>query len=68
MLCCPITTQVKGYPFEVAVEGTAKVRGVILADQVKSLDWQVRKAEKKGKVSRAVLEEVVDKVRAILEG
>jgi len=41
---------------------------VILADQVKSLDWQVRKAEKKGKVSRAVLEEVVDKVRAILEG
>ena len=68
MLCCPITTQVKGYPFEVDLEGTAKVRGVILADQVKSMDWQVRKAEKKGKVSRAALEEVVDKVRAILEG
>jgi len=68
MLCCPITTQVKGYPFEVVVEGAAKVRGVILADQVKSLDWRVRKAEKKGKVPRLVLEEVVDKVRAILEG
>ena len=66
MLCCPITTQVKGYPFEVAVEDG--VREVILADQVKSLDWQVRRAEKKGKVSREVLEEVVAKIRAILEG
>jgi len=68
MLCCPITTQVKGYPFEVAVEGVSKVRGVILADQVKSLDWQARKAEKKGKVAKTVLEEVVDKIRVILEG
>lgn len=54
--------------FEVSVEGAAKVRGVILADQVKSLDWQVRRAEKKGKVAKSVLEEVVGKVRAILEG
>ncbi len=68
MLCCPITTQIKGYPFEVAVEGAAKVHGVILADQVKSLDWQVRKAERKGKVSTKVLEEVIEKIRAILEG
>lgn len=68
MLCCPITTQVKGYPFEVAVEGSTKVRGVILADQVKSLDWQVRKAERKGNVSKGVLEEAVGKIRAILEG
>jgi mRNA interferase MazF len=41
---------------------------VILADQVTSLDWQVKKAEKKGKVAQKVLEEVVDKIRAILEG
>jgi mRNA interferase MazF len=68
MLCCPITSQVKGYPFEVAVEGVTKARGVILADQVKSLDWQVRRAEKLGKVTKPVLEEVIDKVRAILEG
>jgi mRNA interferase MazF len=68
MLCCPVTTRVKGYPFEVAIEGTAKVQGVILADQVKSLDWRVRKAEKKGTVSPAVLEEVVDRIKAILEG
>lgn len=68
MLCCPITTQVKGYPFEVPVEGMTGVRGVILADQVKSLDWQVRRAEKKGIVTKEVLEEVILKIRAILEG
>ena len=68
MLCCPITTQVKGYPFEVPVEGTTSARGVILADQVKSLDWQVRRSEKKGTVNKEVLEEVVLKIRAILEG
>lgn len=68
MLCCPITTKVKGYPFEVAIEGIASIRGVILADQVKSLDWQVRRAERKGKVTKEVLEEVVLKIRAILEG
>jgi len=68
MLCCPITSQIKGYPFEVSVEGTAKLKGVILADQVKSMDWQARRAETKGKVSKAVLEEVLDKIRAILEG
>lgn len=68
MLCCPITTQAKGYPFEVVVEGATRVQGVILSDQVKSLDWNARRAEKKGAVSRAVLEEVVEKVMAILEG
>ena len=68
MLCCPITSQVKGYPFEVAVGKNAMVQGVILSDQVKSLDWQARKAEKKGKVSKPVMEEVTAKVRAILEG
>lgn len=68
MLCCPVTTQVKGYPFEVAVEGVTGVRGVILADQVKSLAWLVRRAEKRGKVTSEVLEEVVLKIRALLEG
>jgi mRNA interferase MazF len=42
---CPITTQVKGYPFEVAVPDGKKTRGVVLADQIKSLDWSVRGAE-----------------------
>ena len=42
---CPITSQIKGYPFEVAVPQGLTVCGAILSDQVKSLDWRVRKAE-----------------------
>lgn len=52
MLCCPMTTQVKGYPFEVAIDGDS---GVALADQVKSLSWRVRRARKKGQVSEQTL-------------
>lgn len=48
MLCCPMTTQLKGYPFEVEINGERP--GAALADQVKSLDWKARKAEFKGKV------------------
>lgn len=45
MLCCPLTSQIKGYPFEVAISGTRK--NVALADQIKSLDWRARGAVKK---------------------
>lgn len=45
-ILCPITSQVKGYPFEVAVPAGAAVKGVILADQVKSLDWRARNVER----------------------
>lgn len=44
-LMCPITSQVKGYPFEVAIPAGLPVAGVILSDQIKSLDWRARKAE-----------------------
>jgi mRNA interferase MazF len=44
-LACPVTTQQRGYPFEVAVPEGLPVSGVILADQIKSLDWRTRKAE-----------------------
>jgi mRNA interferase MazF len=43
-LMCPITSQVKGYPFEVTLPQGIPVAGVVLADQVKSLDWRARKA------------------------
>ena len=66
MLCCPITGQVKGYPFEVAVEGDTSVSGVILADQVKSLDWRARQAKRKGRVSPEVTERTLTRVRALL--
>jgi mRNA interferase MazF len=68
MLCCPITSQVKGYPFEVVIRDNLQVSGVVLADQVKSLDWQARCAKKKGKVSQAVLDETLNKLKVVIEG
>ncbi len=64
MLCCPLTTQIKGYPFEVTVTGIPE--SVALADQIKSLDWIARKARFKGKVSSTELAEIRAKVTALL--
>lgn len=66
MICCPITNQIKGYPFEVLIRDNPKVTGAILADQVKHLDWQARKARYKGKVSVDEMDEVRGKVGALL--
>jgi mRNA interferase MazF len=66
MLCCPITNQVKSYPFEVIIRDNPKVSGVVLADQVKSLDWRARCAKKKGKVSQADLDETLAKLKALI--
>jgi mRNA interferase MazF len=65
-LFCPITNQIKGYPFEVLLPENSKVTGAILSDQVKSLDWKVRKAEFADKISKTELEEVVSKIKALL--
>lgn len=64
MLCCPMTTQIKGYPFEVLIAGVRS--GAALADQVKSLDWVVRKASHKGKVTSIELAEVRAKILALI--
>lgn len=66
MLCCPITSQVKGYPFEVSLDEVPGAVGVVLADQVKSLDWMARKAKHKGRVTRRVVEEVLGKLHTLL--
>jgi len=66
MLCCPITSQVKGYPFEVPLDSAGGVQGVILSDQVKSLDWRARGASRKGIASKAVMEQTLARVRALL--
>ena len=66
MLCCPMTTQIKGYPFEVPIAG--KPSGVVLADQIKSLDWRIRRARYKGKASPAELAEVRAKAAALIAG
>jgi mRNA interferase MazF len=59
-LCCPITSQVKGYPFEVALPPGLELAGVVLADQLKSLDWRRRRAS----FAASLPEETVDEVRA----
>ena len=66
MLCCPVTSQVKGYPFEVQLVGVKGVTGVVLSDQMRSLDWQARRADRVGRATDDVLADVVAKVRALL--
>ncbi len=64
MLCCPMTTQLKGYPFEVLIAGTKP--SAVLSDQIKSLDWRKRKATRKGRVSALELSEVRAKSKALI--
>lgn len=63
---CPITSKEKGYPFEVKIAGQ-RILGCILSDQVKSLDWKTRDIEFMEKCGVAVVEEVLEKIKAILE-
>jgi mRNA interferase MazF len=64
MLCCPMTTQIKNYPFEVVISGTPP--SAVLADQVKNLDWRSRKATRRGAVSAEELAEVRAKILALI--
>lgn len=65
MLCCLMTTQIKGYPFEVIIQAEG-VSGAVLSDQVKNLDWRTRKATPKGKASDEELNEVRAKISSLL--
>lgn len=64
MLCCPLTTKRKGYPFEVPIDDGRQ--GVVLADQVKSLDWRARNAKIKGRISDTELATVRAKAKALI--
>jgi mRNA interferase MazF len=64
IVCCPTTTRIKGYPFEVRLAGAPA--SVVLADQVKSQDWRARKASLKGRVSADELAEVRTKLVALI--
>lgn len=65
-LVCPITNQSKGYPFEVSIAGAKGTTGVILADQVKSLDWAARRMKTVDKVSDGCLASVIGMIELIL--
>jgi len=65
MVCCPLSSKIKDHPFEVLTQIDDQ-DGVVLSDQVKSLDWRFRKAKKKGAVSAQVMQEVRAKIKALL--
>ncbi len=66
IVACPITSQAKGYPFEVALPAGLPISGVILADHLKSMDWRRRRAEPAGRVPKYVLKQVRDRVAVLL--
>ncbi len=63
---CPITSQVKGYPFEVKIPDNLEIGGVILSDQIKSLDWKSRKAEFICKLPMDALIDTLNKMNTLL--
>lgn len=65
-LACPITTHVKGYPFEVPVPDGCGLQGVILSDHVKSLDWKARRAVRITRVPAGTLTEVLARLSPLL--
>lgn len=64
LLCCPVTTRIKGYPFEVALSGSPS--RVALADQVRSFDWRKRKATKQGSAAPSEVALIRAKLRALI--
>ena len=63
---CPITSQAKGYPFEVSLPAKLRVAGVVLSDQVRSLDWNARSAEFCCRVPEAIVSDVLARLGVLL--
>ena len=66
MVCCPMSTKVKGHPFEVVTEVDG-LACAVLSDQVKSLDWKIRRAKKKASVSAEDMQHVRSNVKELLQ-
>jgi len=63
---CPITTHAKGYPFEVQITSGERIRGVVLADHLKNIDWRYRQAQKAGRIPSTTLDQVLKRVSILL--
>ncbi|MCF8360666.1 MAG: endoribonuclease MazF [Prolixibacteraceae bacterium] len=59
VICCPVTSKIKGYPFEVLLPSNLPISGVVLADQIKSLDWKKREAQFIGELNDSLLEKIL---------
>ena len=68
VVLCPITSRSKGFSFEVPLPNGLPIEGVVVADQVKSMDWDVRRGRVVGKAPQNVLDEVLDKLVTLLRG
>jgi mRNA interferase MazF len=66
-LCCPITSHVKGYPFEVVVPAGLKIKGAILADHIRNIDWKARRAEYLFQLPDNTMEEVAEKLISLIK-
>lgn len=65
-ILCPITSKEKGYPFEVKINIKEKVKGVILSDQMKSLDWRQRDADFIVKADSRIVNQVIEKISLLI--
>jgi mRNA interferase MazF len=65
-LCCPSTNNVKGYPFVVVVPAGLKITGAILADQIRNIDWEARRAEYLCQLPDNTMEEVAEKIISLI--
>ena len=64
---CPVTSKVKGYPFEVPLPEGGKASGAVLSDQLKSLDWRARKATRFDRATEEVVQEVTARILALVD-
>ncbi len=67
VILCPVTNRIKGYPFEVAIPDGLSVSGVVLADQVRSMDWRARNAELICPLPPATIDEILGKLRTVFD-
>lgn len=65
-VCVPITSKIKGYPYEVRIDASSKINGAILINQIRNVDWQIRRMEFIEKISKNTMSEVEDKLEALL--
>jgi mRNA interferase MazF len=65
-LVCPITSQIKGYPFEIAIPQGFPIQGVVLSDQIRSLDWRARHAEIAASLPAGTIEKVLERLKILL--